>query len=297
MSGWDGTGRDGTGRREGTGRVPSHPVLFRPFGRRASPPVPSRPLPSRPASSRPVPFAVTPGPVLSRPVVPLAAVHGVREKANAGASARVECGKACSTIVGELAFPHESVPTLRAPKRNGVLVCESDLGSSLGPLWDCTASRILSQAWGLCGTGLAGAVGTRRVGTGRDGTGRDGTRREGTGRDGTGRDGTGRVPFCSVPSRPVPLAVVRPVPSRPIPSRWASRWRVEQGRFKQGDRLPLEVLRAKARAVRLWVMNFGLCARVSGRKRCPDSGPQNWTAVIFYVIRGAGKRAPFLSNF
>lgn len=31
--------------------------------------------------------------------------------------------------------------------------------------------------------------------------------------------------------------------------RWASRWRVEQGRFKQGARLPLEVLRAKARAV------------------------------------------------
>ena len=36
--------------------------------------------------------------------------------------------------------------------------------------------------------------------------------------------------------------------------RWASRWRVEQGRFKQGDRLPLEVMRAKARVVRLWAI-------------------------------------------
>ena len=64
----------------------------------------------------------------------------------------------------------------------------------------------------------------------------------------------------------------------------------------QGGRLPLEVLRARARVVRLWVMNFGLRARVSGRKQCPDSGPQNWTKAIFYLIRGAGKRAPFLSK-
>ena len=40
-------------------------------------------------------------------------------------------------------------------------------------------------------------------------------------------------------------------------SRWGRRWTVTQGRFKQGDRLPLETLRAKARNVALPAPQIG----------------------------------------
>ena len=60
--------------------------------------------------------------------------------------------------------------------------------------------------------------------------------------------------------------------------RWGLRWRVTQGRFKQGDRLPLETLRAKAPNVappapqkwnprpRFWAKNG---AQIPGAKRGP----------------------------
>ena len=78
--------------------------------------------------------------------------------------------------------------------------------------------------------------------------------------------------------------------------RWASRWRVEQGRFKKGERLPLEVLRAKARTLRLWVVDFRPHARVSGRKRCPISGGQSRTKSFFLLNTRRRKRVAVLNH-
>ena len=212
MSGWDGTGRDGTGRREGTGRVPSHPVLFRPFGRRASPPVPSRFVPPRPfrrhPRSRPVPSRCPAG---SRP-------WSAREGKRRGERT---CGVRESVFHNcrGTRFPTRiSAHTSGAKKERGLglrvgfgvklgasvgLDCESDFDSSLGPLRD--------------GIGGGSRDKTCRDGKGRNRAGRHATGGDRARWDGTGWDGAGPVLFRPVPSRTVGRRAPRPVPSHPIP--------------------------------------------------------------------------------
>ena len=82
-------------------------------------------------------------------------------------------------------------------------------------------------------------------------------------------------------------------------ARWGRRWSVTQGRFKQGDRLPLETLRAKARNVtppapqkvnprpQVWGKSG---AQIPGAKRGPSFGfpltvvPRKWARFVAQVL-------------
>ena len=82
-------------------------------------------------------------------------------------------------------------------------------------------------------------------------------------------------------------------------ARWGRRWSVTQGRFKQGDRLPLETLRAKARNVALPAPQKGSPwapvleengAQIPGAKRGPfpfyplKLVPRKWARFVAQVL-------------
>ena len=68
--------------------------------------------------------------------------------------------------------------------------------------------------------------------------------------------------------------------------RWAKRCRVQQGAFKNGERLSVEALQTKVQNEQRATTKTYACAKKQVRKTCPENGPRIWPILLTSIEEG-----------